>query len=280
MEKTNNNNNFNDLLKENNTKQFIKIIKNYNEISKKKNDQISTYDKIHNYFSKVAFQKLKILGEDINNYGNIIIGSVSYCPKPIKIDYFRIGGEQKNFLSNNKINEKKDKNEILKSPVKINQQPVRINISEKKFIKKKIILPPITQSCKINKSDIRNLSPIKINISPRNSLIKSEIKDNNNHLRSKSVDKRLNKLPSIIYKTELEKEKKERMYLNINIEEMNKGDNRIISPKVREIKNKLEIIERKAKNNNGFLDKSKKIHEEARPQLLQRFHNLITKFNE
>ena len=83
------------ILKNNKSNSFINENSNVNNNLKIKIPKIeSMYDKVKNHFQLYEFIKLKLLGEDNSNYGDLFIQGYTYKPKNIKIEY----------LGNNKLN--------------------------------------------------------------------------------------------------------------------------------------------------------------------------------
>ena len=71
-----------------------------NNIHKKKfpKREFTICDKVSNYFKSYDFEKLRLFGEDDNNFGNFIYLGKIYKPKNIKVEYF---GDKK--IKNNLI---------------------------------------------------------------------------------------------------------------------------------------------------------------------------------
>ena len=275
----------NDLFFENSSKQFIQLIKKYNKIAKKPEKQISIYDKIHNYFSKIAFHKLNLLGEDLNNYGSVIIGGVAYSPKAIKIDYFGDRKKQKEFdAQRSSSKNKKRKKGIIRTEINQNisenlglrkslksMQPVKI-YENQNSLTDNISLPPIRPFIPSKKKKIKNISTTnEIEEVSRNKINIESMK--NVPLRSKSFDTSLGELPRLISANTSANSK-------INSSIRNRDDDKKIemSQKILVIKNKLNILEKKARIETNLIERNNKINEEGKPQFKRRFKYLNSMF--
>ena len=74
------------------------IIQDKHKNSAKKDSvfEIKTLDqKVNDYFSRFYFVKLDELGEDHENYGNIVINGESHAPKKINLNYIMERAKQK-----------------------------------------------------------------------------------------------------------------------------------------------------------------------------------------
>ena len=271
-----NNENNNDLIFDNSTKQFIQLINNYNKITKKPLKQISTYDKIHNYFNKISFHKLSLLGEDLNNYGSVIVGGVVHSPKSIKIDYFGDERKQKEF-SIQKNDQKNYKNHKLILKTEINQN-ISENENDPKNLKEikpiKIFQNQNSLSNNISLPLIKSFIPTKKKKTSRNNQNIENKESENARFRSRSFDKSSGELPKLIYAND------GKYKVNSNIKNTNDDKEKEISLKILELKKKLGILEKRAKIENSLIENSNKENEEGKPQFKLRFKYLNSMFND
>lgn len=266
----------NDLFFENSSKQFIELIKNYTNNSKTPVKQLSIYDRIHNYFNKVSFRQLNLLGEDINNYGSVIIGGVAYTPKPIKIDYFGDRRKERE-LNAQKYNLKKDirkkviiktennqnKSENLGKPKNLKEMnPVKIFQKQNSQANNTISLPPIFIQKRPKK--LKNISYNKENEEKSMNYLNIETKKENDVSRSVSNDTSSGKVSRMV---------------SANNSRIKSPKKREISPKVIEIKNKLFILEKKCKIENNLIERTNKKDDEEKPQFKHRFKYLNSMFS-
>lgn len=144
---------------------FFSPVKKYQNNAKFLIKENSMNDVLHKHFSKYDLIQLDLFGEDIDNYGNIILNGISYHPTKIKLNYIknRIIQEEK---SENNFN----KDDIINYEYDDDSKFEFINSSNRKLGKKndnkpKINLPLLNKRKNQNKSmeNIHNKKLYNIN---------------------------------------------------------------------------------------------------------------------
>ena len=254
----------------------------------------SMYDKVNNHFKSIDFNKLILLGEDNNNYGNFIFQGYVYKPKKIKVEY----------LGSIDIN----------NDLPIKSKLIKDNFSIYKSKKKNIsFINPINYSKeKINNyaydiSNKNNFTTLDINLPVIQKIKHSQFEENKNHNRSgvfdcnkKDSEKKIHNIKRSInylngsksYSKIKDISKEDKFGNNNKIKYSKKNDNfkfhTNISTKLlkkinihnlkAQLKNRIDLLENKVNNSSKFILNGSKINEEEKPQFKLRFNNLSYHF--
>ena len=254
----------------------------------------SMYDKVNNHFKSIDFNKLILLGEDNNNYGNFIFQGYVYKPKKIKVEYLGSIDINNDLPIKSKLI--KDNFSIYKSKKKNISFINPINYSKEKINNYAYDIP--------NKN---NFTTLDINLPVIQKIKHSQFEENKNHNSSgvfngnkKDSEKKIhNNKRSINYLNGSKSyskikdiSKNDKFGNNKKIKYSKKNDNfkfhTNISTKLlkkinihnlkAQLKNRIDLLENKVNNSSKFILNGSKINEEEKPQFKLRFNNLSYHF--
>ena len=297
-----------------------KIGKHKNIIKEKKDPvfEIKSLDqKVNDYFSRFYFIKLDELGEDHENYGNIVLNGESHAPIKINLNYIMERAKEKEFQ---KIRHKDKDKFFEKININDNYSEFDFNQGKNKLIRNfrysKLKLPLIHAKNK-NKS-MENLPLMNVNEENQkdilnkkddldNSFFSEEIKNNNTFTNINNINpinKKFDKIKNKKHKNKIESEYDSFPKLKNKILITKKNFKSFIQTNRTEIKTeankKNHILKRNAflkrydekesinkrllKLNDGLIKLNQNIiksvynSDEDIPQFKLRFNNLINKF--